>query len=272
MQSREEILETLHFYIEAGVDEVIGDTPVDQYALSAQPKAAPAQKPSAPTIRASAAIATPAPKAKAPSLNISEEIARAEKLAAEASTLEELNSAIASFNGSALQKMAMNTVFAKGNAGARLMVIDRPPGAEEDRQGIPFAAANGQMLSRMLKAIGIEEDGFYAAACLPWRPPGGQAPAKEDRMLCLPFLKRHIELAAPEMLLLCGEAAAILLEKDRVGINKLRGNWESVEVGDKSIPALPIFHPAFLMDHPASKKLAWRDLLDLKSHLASGTQ
>ncbi len=273
MQSREEILETLHFYIEAGVDEVVGDTPVDQYALSAQPKAAsPAPIANAPTQRIAPTTSASAPAAKAPSLNISEEIARAEKLAADAATLEDLKTATASFTGSSLQKMAMNTVFSKGNAKARLMIIDRPPGAEEDRQGVPFAAGNGQMLDRMLKAIGIEDSEYYAAPCVPWRPPGGQPPAKEDRALCLPFLKRHIELAAPEFLLLCGEAAAILLEKERVGINKLRGKWEDVQIGGKLIPALAIFHPAFLMDHPASKKMAWADLLDLKSRLSTGAQ
>ncbi|MBO6826010.1 MAG: uracil-DNA glycosylase [Sneathiella sp.] len=269
MQMGSNISEILNFYLEAGVDEVISDQPVDQFALSSAPPTSPARAPRAKPA-STARPATPVTGTQngpTASINLSAEIEKAENLANLAQTLEELRASLDNFTGSALKSMAMNTVFSRGKLGAKLMIIDRAPGAEEDRQGVPFAAAKGELLSKMLRAIDINIDETYMAAALPWRPPGGQAPTKEDRALCLPFLKRHIELAAPEHLLLCGEAASIVLEREKTGINKLRGTWETIKIGGLEIPSLSLFHPAFLMDHPASKKLAWEDLLALKAKL-----
>jgi len=267
MQMGTNIAEILNFYKEAGVDEVINDDPTDHFALSAAPPKQKVATPYSPAPSpASAAPSSPQPTS-APSINLAAEIKKAEALAQSANNLEQLKEKLDQFTGSSLKSMAISTVFARGNPAANLMIIDRTPGAEEDRQGQPFAAQKGGLLEKMLKAIGLEMDMVYLAAALPWRPPGGQAPSREDKSLCLPFLKRHIELVDPQVLLLCGEAAAILLEKDKVGVNKLRGKWEIIKVGNKEIPTLSIFHPAFLMDHPASKKLAWKDLLALKAHL-----
>jgi len=259
MDMTENLKTVLDFYAEAGIDEVIGDTPINRFEL---PAATTTQRRS-PLQRSSTSQATQKASGKQTSnATLSDVTALVNKC----SSIDELHKALNDFNGCSLKKLATNTVFALGNPEADLMVIDRPPSSEGDRSGMPFAGPSGNLLTKMLASIGIKEDGFYASSLIPWRPPGGRAPTLEEQMICMPFIKRHIELAKPKILLLCGEAAAPLLEK-KSGINRLRGQWAQMTFGTKSIPAIPIFHPSFLMDHPASKKLAWSDLLELKAAL-----
>ena len=259
MDMTENIKAVLDFYVEAGIDEVIGDTPINRFEL---PVAATAQRRS-PLQRSATSQATTKPSvAQASNATHSDVISLVNKC----DSIEALQQAINDFAGCSLKKLATKTVFAFGNPEADLMVIDRPPSSEEDRSGMPFSGPSGILLTKMLASIGIKEDGFYASSLIPWRPPGGRAPTREEQMICMPFIKRHIELAKPKFLLLCGEAAAPLLEK-KSGINRLRGQWTQMTFGNNRIPAIPIFHPSFLMDHPASKKLAWSDLLELKAAL-----
>ncbi len=265
MQTGREIKELLNFYIEAGVDEVVGEKPVNHFTLPppAQTAANPKSQQSSlrkPTISATQTLSNVA-------VPVSKGIEDAKDIAAACTTVEELQAAVHKFEGCSLKKMATTTVFARGNVDADVMIIDRPAHSEEDRSGSPFAGSSGIMLQKMMNAIGLSEDKLYLGCCLPWRPPGGRTPTKEEQALCHPFILKHIELVAPQTVILMGEAAAFLLQKN-VGINKLRGNWCDLNVGTKTVPTFSLFHPAFLEAHPASKKQAWHDLLNLKAALA----
>jgi len=144
------------------------------------------------------------------------------------------------------------------------MIMDRPPSAEEDRSGKPFAGDAGVLLGKMLAAIKLDVEDIYLGSVLPWRPAGGVPPTESDLAICLPFAERHIALAKPEFLLLCGEAAGYLMKK-KASINKLRGRWAPLQFEDVAVNALPIFHPGFLLDYPSAKKQAWTDLQLLQS-------
>ncbi len=271
MQNEANIEQILDFYLQAGVDEVIGDAPVNQFDRPAPPKKPANLQPNqtqTPKPSSRAPIAAPLAIAKKPSQSSEQHISAATDAANSAISLDELKSAIENFEGCNLKSMAMNTVFARGNPDAPLMVIDRAPSAEEDRAGQPFASASGTFLAKMMNSIGLSEADVYLASSLPWRPPGGRTPTREEQAICLPFILRHIELASPKIILICGEAAAFMLNK-KVGINKLRGKWEDLPANSHMVSSLSIFHPTFLMEHPASKKMAWSDLLKLKAALAS---
>lgn len=267
MQTKTPIKELLDFYIEAGVTEVIGESPVNHFNKPATPPAS--VQATVRSLPAKTPPVTSAPKA-APSMAGIEAIEAATKQAAACNSAEELHACLQSFDGCSLKKLATNTVFSRGNVDAKIMIIDRPASSEEDRTGLPFAGANGELFSKMLASIGLSDDDVYMGCCLPWRPPGGRPPTREEQSICLPFIKRHIELVAPQTLILTGEAAAFLLET-KTGINRLRGKWHSLELSSGSIQALPIFHPAFLLQHPASKRQAWTDLLNLKAVLEKET-
>lgn len=262
--------EILGFYKEAGVDEVIGEEPINWLGRAEQPRAAGAA--AAASAQSSQPQPRVLPKAAAPAaapVNIQpsrESVKLATDLAAKATSLAELEETLRNFEGCNLRQMASNTVFGRGKADAKIMIMDAPPAAEEDRSGSPFAGASGEMLTKMLGAIGISPDDCYLAACLPWRPPGGRTPTAEEAAICRPFAVRHVQLQKPEVILLCGEAAAFLLQK-KEGINKLRGKWSPFESDIAPVQTLAIFHPNFLMEHPASKRLAWADLLKLKAAL-----
>ena len=179
---------------------------------------------------------------------------------------------MAAFTGCALRDTATQLVFADGAADARLMVIGEAPGAEEDRAGRPFVGAAGQLLDRMLGSIGLDRSQARITNVVPWRPPGNRAPNEAEVALCLPFLHRQIALIRPRGLLLLGAVAAKALlaspERD-LGISRLRGTWRQVTIDslDSPLPALPTFHPAYLLRLPAAKAQAWRDLLALREWL-----
>lgn len=257
--------EILDFYLQAGVDETIGDMPVNWFE---QPAVVPASEketaPSAPRSRAPVSVA-PATTTPAPQTSVAIDNARAAATAA--TDLSSLKEAISNFDGCALKQLATNTVFARGDVAADLMIIDCPPAADEDRNGAPFAGVNGELLTKMLGAIGLDIQKQYLATCLPWRPPGGRAPTAEEIAICRPFLERHIQLKAPRIVLLCGEAAAITLHK-KEGINKLRGKWQNLIGDNAAVPTLSIFHPGFLIEHPVAKRHAWADLRKLKAALS----
>jgi uracil-DNA glycosylase len=258
MEQISEIDAILRFYLEAGVDETIGDAPINRFETSKTRQPPKAATP----------VSTPkrveTPLKKAPGVNLAEGVRSAEQISGDCHSIDELRKALETFEGCSLKKMATNTVFANGNPAARLMIIDRPPSVEEDRSGFPFSGEAGGLLEIMLEAIGVGFDDTYRTSVLPWRPPGGRQPTTEELSLCLPFIHRHIELARPELILLCGEAAAFL-HRQKKGINKLRGTWLDYKLKSTSTPTLAIFHPAFLLDHPASKKYAWTDMLSLKA-------
>lgn len=191
----------------------------------------------------------------------------ARMLAAAANTLDELRAALERYDGCALKATATRLVFADGTPGSRVMLVGEAPGREEDAQGLPFVGRSGQLLDRMLAAIGLDRTSVYIANVVPWRPPGNRTPTPHEIELCLPFIRRQIALARPEVLVFLGGAAAGALAGTSEGILRLRGRWLTVRIEDRNLRALPTLHPAYLLRNPSAKRLAWRDMLSLQAAL-----
>jgi len=187
-------------------------------------------------------------------------IGSAQALARAANTLAELKAALEGFEGCALKRTATNTVFADGNPLSRIMLIGEAPGRDEDRIGLPFVGRAGKLLDKMLAAIHLDRTSAYITNVLNWRPPENREPTPEEAAQCLPFLRRHIELVNPGIIILLGAVAARHVMGFSEGIMKLRGRWLDYRVGEAMVPVLPTLHPAYLLRQPAHKKLAWRDL------------
>ena len=243
-------LAQLAWQIDAGADEAVGEAPRDRFA-AAEPKP-PARRP----VAAYALAAT------------HDLVDHARIAAAAADSVAALAAAVAAFEGCGLAKTAKNTVFADGNPEADLMLIGEAPGAEEDRRGLPFVGKAGQLLDRMLAAIGRDRDSAYITNMLFWRPPGNRSPTTEEVALCRPFVDRHIVLVKPRVVVCVGGIAAKALLERSEGITRLRGKWlEITPPGGAPIAAMAIFHPAYLLRQPAHKRLAWRDLLAIRDKL-----
>lgn len=246
--------EALRVQLEAGADEAILDLPLNRFD-AAEPEILAQSQP---------VKLSQAPKAE-PNQDTT-------ALAASAQNLEELQSLVTGFEGCALKKGARNCVFSDGNPKASLMVIGEAPGAEEDRQGKPFVGRSGQLLDRMLAAIGLErhaEDplkAVYITNVIPWRPPGNRDPSADETAMMRPFLMRHIALAQPKVLLLLGNPSMKTVLNVKEGITRMRGTWADVH----GIPALPSFHPAALLRDPLKKRLSWQDLQSLHDKLQEG--
>jgi uracil-DNA glycosylase family 4 len=256
MQDRD-ALATLAWLIEAGADEAIAETPVNR--LVAKPAFSP---PAAPLPIAPPAVVAPSISAG------SDAIGSAQAAAAGANTLDELRAAMEAFEGSALKRAATNTVFADGTPAGRVMFIGEAPGREEDRVGKPFVGRAGQLLDKMLASIDLDRTrNCYITNVINWRPPDNRDPSPEEAAICLPFLRRHIELANPGVIVLLGAVAARHVMGITEGIMKTRGRWLEYRVGGAMVPVMPTLHPAYLLRQPAHKKLAWRDLQALVSRM-----
>ncbi len=243
----------LEWQVELGVTEAIGDAPVNRYELSARAKPAARSQAAPAAVQAVADSVDPVVEAKAQ--------------AAAADTLDALRAALAAYDHCDLKKGARNLVFSDGVAGARVMIIGEAPGRDEDREGRPFVGRAGQLLDRMLDAIGLSRaENVYITNVLPWRPPQNRDPQAEEIAMLTPFLSRHVELAAPDLLVLMGNIScqAVL---GRRGITRLRGHWTEAF----GRPALPMFHPAYLLRQPHAKREAWADLLELNARLKGTT-
>ena len=200
-----------------------------------------------------------------------EQASAAREAAAAATSLDELRAILERFDGCPLKATATQLVFADGAPGARLMLVGEAPGREEDLSGLPFVGRSGQLLDRMLAAIGLDRSSAYIANVIPWRPPGNRTPTPQETETCLPFVRRQIELAQPDVLVALGGAAAQSLFRARDGILKLRGRWLDYELGEgRRIRAIATLHPAYLLRSPAQKALAWRDLKAIRKALAEG--
>jgi len=268
----------LTFQIDAGADEAIGEQPVNR--LVASPPAA-AEKPSrsAPAAEPAPAVNredTPRPPVRLESTDTT--VATAREIAQAAPTLEALEAAVQAFDGCALKNTAMNTVFSDGAADGSIMLIGEAPGAEEDRQGKPFVGASGQLLDKMLAAIGLNrQEHAYITNIVFWRPPGNREPSAAETAVCRPFLERHIELKKPSVLVFLGGPSAKTMLNRTEGITRLRGRWfdyrtpDMAQAAAEPIPAIPLFHPAYLLRSPLNKREAWRDLLAIRDKLDSLT-
>jgi DNA polymerase len=275
METRASLTALLDWYLAMGVDEAIGDVPRDSFAAVTRPAAAAAPSPLAALTPHPTPIAPPlaAPAVARPLASASSEVAIARRRAEAATTLAELEAAVSSFDGCALRKTATHTVFADGTPHAPVMVIGEAPGADEDRIGKPFVGRSGQLLDRMLAAIGLERQrNVYITNVLFWRPPGNRKPTDAEIALCLPFVWRHIALGAPQLVMLSGGTATSAILGRAEGITKLRGRWFDLAIPgqDRPIPALTTYHPSFLLRTPARKSESWRDFLELQSKLKLG--
>ena len=264
--------ELLAFYLEAGVDAPVGEVPVDRFAddTPALPSPEPASAaPPAPPERARASAAAAPPLPMGGVLPPPDAAAMAAREAVRSiATLEELRAALDAFEGCALKGTATQLVFADGNPQARVMFVGEAPGADEDREGLPFVGRSGKLLDRMLSAIGLDRTSVYIANIIPWRPPGNRTPTPQESQICLPFIHRQIELADPDILVCLGGPSAQTLLGIRDGITRIRGRWFPFDTGKREIRAMPTFHPAFLLRSPLQKRFAWRDFLAIRRALA----
>jgi len=273
----DQALALLQWQIEMGADEAIGFEASNHLAVDRPARADPhpAPPPQAAEGRGGGSFTRPAkaPAPAAPPRALTESVAEpaqsARALAAQANSVEALAATIANFDACPLKRTATNTVFADGNPAAPVMIIGEAPGADEDRLGKPFVGRAGQLLDRMLAAIGLDRTGVQITNVIYWRPPGNRKPTAQEIATCLPFVFRHIELSRPKVLVLAGGTAASALLDMAEGITRLRGRWFELAIPglDASLPTLPMFHPAFLLRSPERKREAWRDLLALKAKL-----
>ena len=262
---RDAALGLLRWYVDMGADEAIAAEPVNRFAPA--PAVVAAAPPSPPRRQAAPAVAAAPPKALIESLAEAAQSAR--RLAAGAETVAALAALIAGFDGCGLKRTATNTVFADGNPAAPVMIIGEGPGADEDRLGRPFVGRAGQLLDRMLAAIGLDRQSVLVTNVVYWRPPGNRTPTTAEIASCLPFVLRHIALVRPKLLVLAGGTAAGALLPGSQGITRVRGRWFDLEIPGlaEPMPTLPMFHPSFLLRTPERKREAWRDLLALRARL-----
>ena len=286
---RDQLLRLLDWYRSAGVTAVVGETPVNWLARGDKPIAtverrggatAPAAHPTSTRVPppANQSLQPPPTRPAEPPRNARSHSraqttppADAERDARERATnahdLAALRAALADFEGCPLKVTAKNLCFFRGAERADLMVIGEGPGRDEDRTGTPFVGRAGQLLDRMLAAIGRSEADTHITNVVYWRPPGNRTPTPAEVLACRPFLERQIELVDPAVVLAVGGAAAKTLLDTQQGIMKTRGKWNDCELGGRKRPLLATFHPAYLLRTPAAKRNAWKDLLALQSRL-----
>jgi len=251
-------IQLLNWYQEIGIDTAVEEHPINRFQ-----QAAVSQKPK----DASNPVKRALPQQDAQQTS--------QQLAAQANTLEELKEVMAAFEGCALKATATNLVFADGNPKSTVMLVGEAPGADEDRQGLPFVGLSGQLLDRVLASIGLDRksetttNSVYISNILPWRPPGNRQPTTTEIAACYPFIERHIELIQPKIVIFLGGVAAKTLLQSNEGIMRLRGRWkEYTSPGlNQPIKALATFHPAFLLRSPAQKAQVWRDFLMVQKEL-----
>jgi DNA polymerase len=271
----------LDFHVEAGVDLALDETPRNRFAepdATPRREVTPASAPQAPSRQAAPRFepSRPTPPAASPPRPLPQAAAGAPEDAAllareharHAQSLEELEAILAAFDGCTLKFSAKNLAFADGNPQGRVMLVGEAPGADEDRIGKPFMGRSGQLLDRMLAAIGLDRSQVYIANVVPWRPPGNRTPTPQEIAICKPFISRQIELASPEFLVCLGGPAAQNLLNIKEGILRTRGRWFTYRTDDgRDIKALPSLHPAYLLRQPLQKRLGWRDFTALRRAL-----
>jgi len=274
-----ELAALLAWYRDMGVDQAIGETPVDwlsrgdrapgsafllpasnSVAPPAAVRPAPAPKPSSPAAPAG-------PPRQFPGTAPDAAVMSARGLARAARTLSDLEATLAGFDGCSLKATAKSLCFYRGAEQARLMLIGEAPGRDEDQQGKPFVGRAGQLLDKMLAAIALTEQNVHITNIVYWRPPGNRTPTPQEAQVCRPFLEQQVALVAPDIVVLLGGAAAKHIFDVPEGIMRVRGKFRNVTIGDRTVRALATLHPAYLLRTPAAKRLAWRDLLAVKAAL-----
>lgn len=291
MEGTQDILQhpadILAWYLDAGVDEAVGEQPLDRYALVKEAQAeraaaaeallkearsedTHAQHEGPPQTSAKSSRRGPTPVQPADTKDVEDAIKSAVQLAGDAKTLDDLREALVGFDGCGLKKTAMNLVFGDGAPDARIVLIGEAPGADEDRQGIPFVGASGQLLDKMLASIGLDRSKVFISNTVFWRPPGNRTPNSGEIAVCLPFVERIIEIIDPAVLITIGGPATHSLLAQQGSVSRLRGRWFTYETPRMSHPiaASALYHPAYLLRTPAHKRQTWSDLIQIKAKLA----
>ncbi len=257
----------LAFYLDAGVDCALSDEPLNRLSedLASEEKPPPkaaqfrmANNPPARTVTATAL---------APDLAI----ATARELAPQAKSLDDLRALLETFDGCALKSTATRLVFSDGNPNAKIMFVGEAPGREEDLEGLPFVGASGKLLDLILAAVGLDRTSIYIANIIPWRPPGNRDPSPQETQICLPFIKRQIELVDPDVLVCLGKPSSQAVLELKDGIMKTRGKWHDYDTGSRKIRAMATLHPAYLLRQPIYKRHAWQDFQAIKKTFAQMT-
>jgi len=288
--SKPDLLATLAWLTDAGADEAIQETPVDRFSATGPKVADSVPASSAPPSRPgpgdasmsgskpgtakpgrigpTGAVTRPADDTgfKPTTEPDSDSIGRAMEIAAACSSLAELQSALETFDGCTLRQSAMKTVFADGTPHHGIMFIGEAPGRDEDIAGLPFVGRAGKLLDKMLAAIRLDRrSNVYITNVLNWRPPDNRDPSPDEAASCLPFLRRHIELVSPDLIVLLGAVAARHVMGRSDGIMRLRGKWLEYYVNGRMVPVMPTLHPAYLLRRAIDKRLAWRDLQEISA-------
>ncbi len=188
--------------------------------------------------------------------------------APKAASIEALGQMLSNFDGCGLKATAKSLCFYRGASQARLMVIGEAPAREDDLAGEPFVGPVGDLLDRMLAAIGLTAGVCHITNVVYWRPPGNRMPTPQETEVCRPFLERQVALVAPDVVLLLGAAAARQVLGGDDSIMRLRGKWRDIEIGGHATRVMASLHPSYLLRTPSAKQQVWRDLLAVKSALA----
>jgi len=284
---RKEARALLAFYLDSGADAVIGEEPVDRMAeetisRGTNPVTSPLVEEAAAKRREGGLTSSLALSKQTPSQPLPRKgggsmtapatpeaaVMAAREAARTAQTLDDLRALLEAFEGCALRTTATQLVFADGNPQSRVMFVGEAPGYDEDIVGRPFVGRSGKLLDLMMAAIGLDRTSAYIANVVPWRPPGNRTPTPQETAICLPFIRRQIELVNPDIVVCLGGPAMQTLLSIKEGITRTRGRWFSYDTGTREIRALATFHPAFLLRSPLQKRFAWRDFLALKKALA----
>jgi uracil-DNA glycosylase len=279
-------LDVLAFHRDAGVDIALEDAPIDRFkesvsqseqsrhpgareavARNPEPRVLQNRSIGAGSRVADFALRDDGQKYSAAPVPPDAAAIAARDAAKSADSLDALRDSLSRFEGCALKNTAKNLVFADGNPKARVMFVGEAPGADEDREGLPFVGRSGKLLDRMMVAIGLDRTSAYIANIVPWRPPGNRTPTPQESAICLPFIRRQIELADPDILICLGKPSMQTLLGINDGIKASRGRWREYDTGKRVIKAMATFHPAYLLRTPAEKKFVWRDMLALKKAL-----
>ena len=248
----------LEWYLMAGVDVTCGVSPWEN--------AQPIKESQSSSVSKNVADVRPAITELAQATVVACQNAR--QICAKVDNLDELRTLVENFDGCSLKMTANKTVFGYGNPTADLLLIGEAPGADEDRSGIPFVGRSGHLLDKMLSSLGLKRESCFVTNVLPWRPPGNRTPTEGEIAVCLPFLKRQIDLVKPKVIMILGGSAANALLDNGEPISRLRGKWLEYKLSDGTvIPVLASFHPAYLLRNTGQKAKAWSDMLRLKQKL-----
>lgn len=255
MTQKYSLKETLNWLQDLGIEEILQDSPINHLTTE--------------TLKIATVSALKTSKEIEPTSSISIHGTSIPSLPYIAN-LNELEGAIRAFEGTPLKKTAIHTVFADGDPkNAEIMLVGEAPGADEDRQGKPFVGMSGQLLNKIFKFIGLDRSQLYVTNILPWRPPGNRQPTTAEMAMFVPFVKRHIELVQPKILVLVGGTSLKTIFDTADGITRSRGKWLEYksENLEHPIPTMAIYHPAYLLRSPSRKQDVWNDVLTIKEKL-----